>query len=335
MLDTVHPAVLDRMEIIEVAGYTFNEKRHILNNYLMKEALDKAGLVDGVHQFEIPESTRDYLIENYCREPGVRSLKKYIQKICEKIAYKVVQSDNTEKVVVTTDNLEDFIGTAMYQSKRFYEKMPPGVVIGLAYNSHGGSILYIESSQANNLGSKQEGTQAKSDNAEKAAAPASRIGSLKVTGQLGSVMQESSSIALTFARNFAGEHLKDRLGSLDYIQGKDIHIHFPEGSTPKDGPSAGITITTALLSLAMDTPIKKDIGMTGEISLNGKVLPIGGVKEKTMAASREGVKTLIFPADNEKDINKLPDYIKEGMTFHFVKDYIDVFRIVFPDVALE
>ena len=166
-------------------------------------------------------------------------------------------------------------------------------------------------------------------------AESQRLGSLKVTGQLGSVMQESSSIALTFARNFLGTHFSSNQQAHNYLQSTDIHIHFPEGSTPKDGPSAGITITTALLSLALNKPILPNVGMTGEISLNGKVLPIGGVKEKTMSASREGIKTLIFPKANEKDIHKLPQYIKEGITFHLVEDYTDVFKVVFPDIKLE
>lgn len=275
----------------------------------------------GEHNFEIPEATQNYLIEYYCREPGVRSLKKYITKVCEKIAFKIVQENNEVHVKVTEDNLEDFIGTAVFQSKRFYKEMPPGVVIGLAYNSFGGSILYIESQRAN---SQNGGGEPK------------RLGSLKVTGQLGSVMQESSAIALTYARNFLGNHLQaSHEEASRYLESTDVHIHFPEGSTPKDGPSAGITITTALLSLALNTPILPNVGMTGEISLNGKVLPIGGVKEKTMSAVREGVTTLIFPKANEKDIHKLPAYVKEGVTFIFVEDYVDVFKAVFPQINLE
>lgn len=134
---------------------------------------------------------------------------------------------------------------------------------------------------------------------------------------------------MTFAKNFLSSHVNDAQEANKYLEQTDIHIHFPEGSTPKDGPSAGITITTALLSLALNKPIMPEVGMTGEISLNGKVLPIGGVKEKTMAASREGIKTLIFPKANEKDIHRLADYIKEGITFHFVEDYEEVFKIVF------
>lgn len=203
--------------------------------------------------------------------------------------------------------------------------MPPGVVVGLAYSSHGGSILYIESQKANNANDSIETNEP---------APGSRMGSLKVTGQLGSVMQESSAIAMTFARNFMNENFASNKRAQQYLESTDIHIHFPEGSTPKDGPSAGITITTALVSLALNTPIKANVGMTGEISLTGKVLPIGGVKEKTMAASREGIKTLIFPKANEKDIHKLPAYIKEGVTFHLVEDYREVFDIVFPGVKI-
>ena len=275
-LDTLHPAVLDRMEIIEVGGYTFSEKQHILNEFLLPEAIKKAGLNPVIHNFSVPAEIKDHLIENYCREPGVRSLKKYINKICEKIAFQIVESDNQKEIEVSKDKIEDFIGSARYQSSKFYDKMPPGVVIGLAYSSHGGSILYIESLKANNTDS-------------------SSVGTLKVTGQLGNVMQESSSIAQTYARNFMKTYFEDNKEAIKFLETADIHIHFPEGSTPKDGPSAGITITTALTSLALNIPVQNDVGMTGEISLNGKVLPIGGVKEKTMAASREGVTTLIFP----------------------------------------
>jgi ATP-dependent Lon protease len=219
---------------------------------------------------------------------------------------------------VTIENLDDYIGEAKYMSKKFYENMPAGVVIGLAYNSRGGSILYLESKRANAQDKKES------------------VGSLKVTGQLGSVMQESSSIALTYARDFllnpelSSEFTEEeRMKAAEFLQTCDIHLHFPEGSTPKDGPSAGITITSALLSLALKKPIGQNIGMTGEISLNGKVLPIGGVKEKTMAATREGVNRLIFPKANKRDIDKLPAKIRDGVQFHFVDDYKEVFEIIF------
>lgn len=157
---------------------------------------------------------------------------------------------------------------------------------------------------------------------------------MKVTGSLGDVMKESSSIAQSYAKNFLANKVKDKERSMEYLETHDIHIHFPEGAVKKDGPSAGIAITTALLSLAIQEPMSPDIAMTGEISLNGKVLAIGGVKEKTLAAAREGVKNLIFPKANQKDVERLPDFIKEGLTFHFVEEYPEVFKIVFPDFKL-
>jgi len=187
-------------------------------------------------------------------------------------------------------------------------------VIGLAYNDYGGSILYIESSQSSHL---NEGR-----------------GELKVTGQLGDVMKESSMIAQTYAKNFLNKTFPENEAARNYLETHNLHIHFPEGAVKKDGPSAGITITSAMVSLALGKSVPQDIAMTGEISLNGKVLAIGGVKEKTMAAAREGVKKLIFPKSNEKDVKDLPDYIKEGITFFFVEDYSDVFKILFPDVKI-
>ena len=155
-------------------------------------------------------------------------------------------------------------------------------------------------------------------------------GQLKVTGSLGEVMKESSMIAQSYAKNFLAKYFKTKEESMKYLETHDIHIHFPEGAIPKDGPSAGIAITTSMLSLALGESMPNDVAMTGEISLNGKVLPIGGVKEKTLAASREGVKKLIFPKANQRDIERLPDYIKEGLTFNFVEDYTEVFNVVFP-----
>ena len=161
-------------------------------------------------------------------------------------------------------------------------------------------------------------------------------GMLRVTGSLGDVMKESSSIAQTYSKAFLHKHFCGQTtAALDFLEKQDVHIHFPEGATPKDGPSAGITITTALVGLALNEPCLQGLGMTGEISLNGKVLKIGGVKEKTMAAVREGLTTLIFPASNKPDVERLPDYIKEGVKFHFVDTYDQVFRIAYPNVELK
>jgi ATP-dependent Lon protease len=225
----------------------------------------------------------------------VRSLKKNIRRIMEKLAFKFVQDPSIEKITVDKQMIEDFLGPPIFASKRIYEKTPPGVVTGLAYNSIGGGILFIEATQANYSQDK------------------SGKGSLQVTGRLGEVMKESSSIAQTYAKTFVNSYLKGHPKALDFLQKEDVHIHFPEGAIPKDGPSAGITITTALISLALEEPCLNNLGMTGEISLNGKVLKIGGVKEKTMAAAREGCTTLIFPAANKNDVERLPENIRAGI----------------------
>lgn len=236
---------------------------------------------------------KDYVIQNYAREPGVRSLKKLINKITEKIAYEIVDNEGEGPgfhVKVDVDTIEKFIGHPLYRSSKFYTTLPPpGVVIGLAYNEYGGSILYIES------------TQSSFD-----LLPGRSGGDLKITGQLGDVMKESSMIAQTFAKNFLHKHFTENEAARRYLETHNVHIHFPEGAIKKDGPSAGITITTSMVSLALGQSVPQDIAMTGELSLNGKVLAIGGVKEKTMSASREGIKKLIFPKANEKDVGELP-----------------------------
>jgi Lon-like ATP-dependent protease len=299
------------MEIINVAGYTHNEKKHILEKYLLPAAVKNTGLLNSGVSFHISEDVKDFIIKNYCREPGVRSLKRFVNKIAEKIAFEIVDKQDRPVGDIRVDvaNIERYIGHPIFKSNKFYGLLPPpGVVIGLAYNDYGGSILYIESAQSS-YGSEGRGE-------------------VRVTGQLGDVMKESTMIAQTFAKNFLNRHFPE--GARKYLETHNIHIHFPEGAVKKDGPSAGITITTAMVSLSLSKPVPQDIAMTGEISLNGKVLAIGGVKEKTMAAAREGITKLIFPKANEKDVNELPPYIKEGLAFHFVEDYIDVFKILFP-----
>ncbi|TNV83820.1 hypothetical protein FGO68_gene1573 [Halteria grandinella] len=320
-LDTLHPALLDRMEIIHVAGYTHSEKRHILNNYLLPTAIKNTGLLNASETpYTITEKVKDYIIQNYCREPGVRSLKKLVNKVAEKIAFEIVDKqesgEKVENITVDVDTIEKYIGHPIFKSNKFYGLLPPpGVVIGLAYNDYGGSILYIESTQSSHF---NEGR-----------------GEVKVTGQLGDVMKESTMIAQTFAKNFLNKHFSYDENVTRYLETHNLHIHFPEGAVKKDGPSAGITITSAMISLALGKSVPQDIAMTGEISLNGKVLAIGGVKEKTMAAAREGVSKLIFPKANERDVNDLPAYIKEGLQFYFVEDYQDVFKVLFPEVKIQ
>jgi ATP-dependent Lon protease len=234
----------------------------------------------------LPESVRDYIIVNYAREAGVRSLKKYTNRIMEKIAFKFVESGSQQSITVDESSIEDFIGCPVFPNSRIYKcDNPPGVVTGLAYNQAGGSILFIEATQAG-----------------------SGSGALKVTGSLGEVMKESSSIAQTYAKNFLHKYFSNT-EAVNFLD-REIHIHFPESAVPKDGPSAGITITASLIGLALNKSTVSDIAMTGEISLNGKVLKIGGVKEKTMAAAREGLKILIFPNENRKDVERLPENVK-------------------------
>jgi Lon-like ATP-dependent protease len=214
---------------------------------------------------------------------------------------------------VSAENLDQYVGKPIFTSDRLYEKdpLPHGIVMGLAYTSMGGSALYIET-QGINRGLDKEGKLRGG-------------GTLKVTGQLGDVMKESTQIAYTVARA--------RLAEIDstnsFFDEKDIHMHVPEGATPKDGPSAGITMVTAMLSLALDKPIKCDLAMTGEISLTGKVLAVGGIKEKTMAARRAGITTIILPFDCKRDYDELPDYLKEGLDVHYASDFSTVYDIAF------
>ena len=312
------------MEIIEIAGYTQKEKKHILSAYLYPTAIKNAGLSSHIANIDLAPGVRDFLIQNYAREPGVRSLKQFINRICEKIAFKVVDSpDSADCITITQENIEDFIGPPIFSSKRIYDTTPPGVVTGLAYNKIGGGILFIEATQSSHSREQAEGT-------------ATARGTLRVTGSLGDVMKESSSIAQTYSKNFLHRHFSQTNSkAVDFLEQKDVHIHFPEGAIPKDGPSAGIAITSALVGLALQEPILPGIGMTGEISLNGKVLKIGGVKEKTMAAAREGLTTLVFPAGNKADVERLPDYIRGDIRFHFVETYDEVFEIAYPNLRLD
>ena len=248
---------------------------------------------------------------------------KKIDKITRLLSLQVVAEEEgatlTEKSTrksdtweVSSENLDQYIGKPVFTSDRLYEKsIPHGVVMGLAYTSMGGSALYIET-QGIKRGLDSEGKQRGG-------------GTLKVTGQLGDVMKESTQIAYTVARA--------KMAQIDptnaFFDEKDIHMHVPEGATPKDGPSAGITMVTAMLSLALDKPIKSDLAMTGEISLTGKVLAVGGIKEKTMAARRAGITTVILPSDCKRDFDELPEYLKEGLDVNYASDYSSVYDIAF------
>ncbi|ORZ34106.1 Lon protease C-terminal proteolytic domain-domain-containing protein [Catenaria anguillulae PL171] len=262
-----------------------------------------------VPDVQLTREAIDVLIRYYCRESGVRNLKKHIEKIYRKAAFRIV-ADGASEVTITPDNLKDFVGNPPFQAERLFDQPPAGVVMGLAWTAMGGSALYIESVLEAGL--------------SRDAKPM-----FKTTGQLGDVMKESTAIALTYAKTFLAERFKD----LAFFEHAQIHLHVPEGAQPKDGPSAGITMTTALISLATRTPVPGDIAMTGELTLTGKVLKIGGLKEKTISAKRSGVKTILFPKANAADWAELPDYIKKGLTGVPVEHYSDVFEACFGEAV--
>lgn len=308
VIDTIPEPLRDRMEMINVSGYVAQEKLAIAERYLVPQARALCGLDESKAQLSAAVLT--LLIKQYCRESGVRNLQKQVEKVLRKAAYKIV-SGEAQTVQVTPENLQDFVGKPVFTVERMYEVTPSGVVMGLAWTAMGGSTLFVETSlrRPQLSGSKED-----------------KDGSLEVTGQLGDVMKESARIAYTFARAFLMEQDPEN----DFLVTSHIHLHVPEGATPKDGPSAGCTIVTALLSLALGQPVLQNLAMTGEVSLTGKVLPVGGIKEKTIAAKRAGVTCIILPAENRKDFSDLAPFITEGLEVHFVDHYRDIFRIAFP-----
>nr|XP_034972882.1 lon protease homolog, mitochondrial [Zootoca vivipara] len=303
--ETIPEPLRDRMEMINISGYVAQEKLAIAEKYLVPQARVLCGLDEA--KTSITQDVLTVLIKQYCRESGVRNLQKQVEKVLRKSAYKIV-SGEAEKVEVTPENLQDFVGRPIFTVDRMYDVTPTGVVMGLAWTAMGGSTLFVETSLRRPKDRE------------------SKEGSLEVTGQLGDVMKESAKIAYTFARAF----LMQRDPSNDFLVTSHLHLHVPEGATPKDGPSAGCTIVTALLSLALGQPARQNVAMTGEVSLTGKILPVGGIKEKTIAAKRAGVSCLILPLENKKDYCDLADFITEGLEVHFVEHYKEIFDIVFP-----
>ncbi len=282
-LDTIPRPLLDRMEVIELPSYTTEEKFHIAKKHLIPRVLEKNGLTKV--SLKIQDNAIYRMIEGYTREAGVRTLERELGTLCRKAAKKIVDK-KAASVVVTDKNLNEFLGVIRYQTDKA-EIREPGVVNGLAWTSVGGEILEVEVNLV----------------------PGS--GKLEITGNLGTVMTESVKAALTYIRSRADYYeIPD-----DFYKTKDIHVHFPEGATPKDGPSAGITIATALLSALVQIPAKSSVAMTGEISIRGRVLPIGGVREKTMAAYRNNIKTIYIPAENMKDLEEVDQVVKDAITF--------------------
>ncbi|OAA74714.1 ATP-dependent protease La [Akanthomyces lecanii RCEF 1005] len=367
MTDTIPRPLLDRMELITLSGYVADEKKAIANKYLAPAAKEAAGLKDA--KVDLTDEAIEELIKAYCRESGVRNLKKQIEKVYRKSALKIVQDlgedaipeeealteegkeaaeesakkaeeasesegkeqpsteatekETTEKprkalrvpdtveVSINKSNLTDYIGPPVFTSDRLYEVSPAGVAMGLAWTQMGGAAMYIESILQSPL------------------RQSTRPG-MEITGNLKSVMKESTAIAYSFAKSFMATKFADN----DFFDKAKMHLHVPDGAVPKDGPSAGITMATSLLSLALDAPVNPTVAMTGELTLTGKVLRIGGLREKTVAARRAGCTTIIFPKDCMSDWLELPAAIKEGIEGHPVEWYTQVFDLVFPDLDL-
>ncbi|XP_065358873.1 lon protease homolog, mitochondrial isoform X2 [Calliphora vicina] len=307
VIDTIPEPLRDRMELIEMSGYVAEEKVAIARQYLIPQAMRDCGLED--KHITLNDDALSTLIRSYCRESGVRNLQKQIEKVIRKVAYKIVKKEGDHHDV-SNDNLTSYLGKHVFSSDRMYEETPPGVVMGLAWTAMGGSALYIETAKRNTIKhSKGENTS----------------GSINITGNLGDVMKESAQIALTVARNF----MRGLDEKNNFLENSNIHLHVPEGATPKDGPSAGVTIVTALMSLATNKPVRQNIAMTGEVSLKGKVLPVGGIKEKTIAAKRSGITCIIIPEENRKDWAELPSFITDDIEVHFASVYEDVYKIAF------
>lgn len=283
-LDTVSRPLLDRMEIIELSGYTSDEKFHIAKNYLLKKAITNNGL--NQNNISITDGVIKKIIENYTKEAGVRKLEQQIGKICRKAAKELIESGK-KTIRITEKNLSDYLGNERYQYDMMNEKDEIGIARGLAWTSVGGDTLSIEVNVM----------------------PGS--GKVELTGKLGDVMKESAMAAISYIR----ANSKELNISENFYKTKDIHIHVPEGAVPKDGPSAGITMATALVSALTNKFVRNDVAMTGEITLRGRVLPIGGLKEKSLAAFRAGIKDIIIPDKNKPDIDDIPTEIKKKLNF--------------------
>lgn len=299
-MDTIPRPLLDRMEVIKLPGYILEEKIQIAERYLIPNQMKYHGLKE--EEVNITEDGLRKIIDQFAREAGVRTLEQQIKKLMRKTTLKIAEGED-KKVIVNAENVEDFLGKPVFLTEELYKEPRPGVVLGLAWTSMGGTTLYIEAI------SIQKGK------------------GMKLTGQLGNVMKESAEISKSYVQSIlcCDEKYKQ------FYDMNFIHLHVPAGAVPKDGPSAGITMALSLFSLAVGQAVKKGIAMTGELTLTGKVLPIGGLREKVIAARRVGVYELIVPKDNKADFDRLPEYIKEGVTVHFADYFLDVLKVAYPD----
>lgn len=294
--DTIPPALLDRMEVIRLPGYSHEEKLQIAKRYLVPRNLKEHGLTED--HVEFTDEALSVIVKQYTREAGVRNLNREIANICRKVARRVAEG-NTKKVIVTPENVSEFLGPPKFLEEIAERRPQVGVATSLAWTPFGGSVLFVETT-------KMPGK-----------------GALIITGYLGEIMKESAQAALSYVRSRS-----EQLGiHEDFFSKHDIHIHVPAGAIPKDGPSAGITMATALASLATGRPVRRDVAMTGEITLTGRILPVGGIKEKVLAAKEAGINEIILPAQNEKDLVEIPEHIRSALRFYFVENMDEVLEL--------
>tara|TARA_Y100000748_G_scaffold290023_1_gene276333 strand:- start:45 stop:2468 length:2424 start_codon:yes stop_codon:yes gene_type:complete len=298
----IPPALRDRMEILEFSGYIQDEKVQIAKRHLIPKQVKENGLKKTEVSLDV-NSVKE-LISSYTREAGVRQLEREIANVLRKVAREIVET-NIKKIKVSKAKVHDLLGASRFHSELAERATEPGVVTGLAWTAAGGDILFIEST-------KMKGK-----------------GKLTLTGQLGDVMKESATAGLTFVRAHAADFGIDS----NFNEEMDVHVHVPAGAIPKDGPSAGVSMITSLVSLMTDIPVKDKVAMTGEITLRGNVLPIGGVKEKVTAAHRAGIKEVILPDLNRKDLEDVPEHVSKDLTFHFAKEIWDVLKVALPEIA--
>jgi ATP-dependent Lon protease len=301
VLHTIPQALRDRMEVLQLAGYTEQEKVEIAKKFLAPKAVEGAGLTKDNITF-LDEAFQT-IIQRYTREAGVRNLEREIASICRKIARKVVVEGKTFSEEITASKVTEYLGVPRFRPTLAEEKNEVGVATGLAWTEVGGEILVIEATLMPGKGR------------------------LTLTGKLGDVMQESAQAAMSYVRSKADDFRIPK----NFNRTTDVHIHIPEGAIPKDGPSAGITLATSLVSALGRIPIRKDVAMTGEITLRGKVLPIGGVKEKILAAHRSGLKTIIVPRENEKDLADIPKNVLDALDVYMVESMDEVLKIALAE----
>ncbi|HEX7601195.1 MAG TPA: endopeptidase La, partial [Polyangiaceae bacterium] len=283
--DPIPPPLRDRMEILEIPGYTRNEKLAIARQHLIMKQIEEHGI--SKEQLEISDKAVDIIIDSYTREAGVRTLERQIASVIRGVAVKIAEGDTQKRVIDNEDQIREFLGPQRFTSDIAERTEEPGVATGLAWTSVGGEILFIEAT-------RMYGT-----------------GKMQLTGQLGDVMKESAQAALSYVRANAEKYGLAR----DFLEKSDIHIHIPAGGMPKDGPSAGVTLFTALVSMLTGIRVRHDVAMTGEITLRGRVLPIGGLKEKVLAAHRAGIKRVLIPERNKADLDEVPAEVKNDLEF--------------------